>query len=73
MENLEKELISEGIKKISFVIVNPHDTKDYELLSKFRNSTNIKIVQDIEEINVWESYKGITDDMFIFDRFVVAF
>lgn len=68
LEDLEKELISEGITKISFVIVNPHETKDYELLSKFRNTTNIKIVQDMKEINVWTNYKGITDDMFIFDR-----
>ena len=55
------------------MIVNPHETKDYELLSKFRNTTNIKIVQDMKEINVWTNYKGITDDMFIFDRFFFSF
>ena len=70
LADLEQELIKEGKKGISFVIVNPSDKEDYLQFEDFKNGTKINVLQDTESLNLWNFYDAITDDMFIFDRYI---
>ena len=53
---------------VSFVIVNANDIESVRKAAAFKKKTTVPIVQDIEKINVWERYLGLTDDILVFDK-----
>ncbi len=73
LSELAANLTNENKTDISFVIVNPSDHDDVYRLEQFKSSTSLPILQDISKINVWNLYKGITDDMLIFDKLFIIY